>query len=83
MGISCNLDFNPGVNMQVFRVIILDDLGQPVLEGLEKFELTLRMPVNAVLGEPCKTTVFINDTITDCKYKVGGGLFSRVFPFSV
>ncbi|XP_054845897.1 FRAS1-related extracellular matrix protein 3 [Eublepharis macularius] len=65
VGISRNLDFAPGVNMQTFRVTILDDLGQPVLEGLEKFELVLRMPMNAVLGEPSKTTIFINDTISD------------------
>ncbi|KAM4706610.1 FRAS1-related extracellular matrix protein 3 [Discoglossus pictus] len=65
VGISRNLDFAPGVNMQSFRVTILDDLGQPSLEGLEKFELVLRMPMNAVLGEPSKTTVIINDTISD------------------
>ncbi|XP_053312033.1 FRAS1-related extracellular matrix protein 2 [Spea bombifrons] len=65
VGISRNLDFAPGVNMQTFRVIILDDLGQPVLEGVEKFELVLRMPMNAVLGEPSKATVFINDTVSD------------------
>ncbi|KAM4702076.1 FRAS1-related extracellular matrix protein 2 [Discoglossus pictus] len=65
VGISRNLDFAPGVNMQTFRVIILDDLGQPVLEGIEKFELVLRMPMNAVLGEPSKATVFINDTVSD------------------
>ncbi|KFO26836.1 FRAS1-related extracellular matrix protein 2 [Fukomys damarensis] len=65
VGISRNLDFAPGVNMQTVRVTILDDLGQPVLEGIEKFELVLRMPLNAALGEPSKATVSINDSISD------------------
>ncbi|XP_022376363.1 FRAS1-related extracellular matrix protein 2 [Enhydra lutris kenyoni] len=65
VGISRNLDFTPGVNMQTVRVIILDDLGQPVLEGIEKFELVLRMPMNAALGEPSKATVSINDSVSD------------------
>nr|XP_006628286.1 PREDICTED: FRAS1-related extracellular matrix protein 2 [Lepisosteus oculatus] len=65
VGISRNLDFAPGVNMQTFRVTILDDLGQPVLEGIEKFELVLRMPMNAILGEPGKATIFINDSVSD------------------
>uniref|UniRef100_A0A7M4E5Y7 FRAS1 related extracellular matrix 2 n=2 Tax=Crocodylus TaxID=8500 RepID=A0A7M4E5Y7_CROPO len=65
VGISRNLDFAPGVNMQTFRVVILDDLGQPVLEGVEKFELVLRMPMSATLGEPSKATVFINDSVSD------------------
>ncbi|XP_013926262.1 PREDICTED: FRAS1-related extracellular matrix protein 2-like [Thamnophis sirtalis] len=65
VGISQNMDFAPGVNMQTFRATILDDLGQPVLEGPEKFELVLQMPVNAVLGKPSKATIIINDTITD------------------
>ncbi|XP_037631902.1 FRAS1-related extracellular matrix protein 2b [Sebastes umbrosus] len=65
VGISRNLDFAPGVTMQTFRVAILDDLGQPVLEGPEKFELVLRMPMNGILGEPSKATILINDSVSD------------------
>lgn len=65
VGISRNLDFAPGVTMQTFRVTVLDDLGQPVLEGREKFELVLRMPMNGILGEPSKTTILINDSVSD------------------
>ncbi|XP_053702923.1 FRAS1-related extracellular matrix protein 2-like isoform X1 [Synchiropus splendidus] len=65
VGISRNLDFAPGVSMQSFRVSILDDLGQPELEGTESFDLVLRMPANGVLGEPVKSTVFINDSVSD------------------
>ncbi|KAM4590462.1 FRAS1-related extracellular matrix protein 2b [Fundulus diaphanus] len=65
VGISRNLDFAPGVTMQTFRVTILDDLGQPVLEGPERFELVLRMPMNGILGEPSKTGIVINDSISD------------------
>lgn len=70
VGISRNLDFAPGVTMQTFRVTILDDLGQPVLEGPEKFELVLRMPMNGILGEPSKTSIVINDSISDCELKL-------------
>ncbi|KAA0703978.1 FRAS1-related extracellular matrix protein 2 ECM3 -like protein [Triplophysa tibetana] len=65
VGISRNLDFAPGVDVQTVRVTILDDLGQPVLEGTERFELVFRMPSNGVLGEPAKTTIFINDSVSD------------------
>lgn len=68
MGISRNLDFAPGVSMQTFRVTILDDLGQPELEGIETFDLVLRMPVNGILGEPAKAKVFINDSVSDSKF---------------
>lgn len=67
IGISKNMDFAPGVTTQTIRVTILDDLGQPVLEGPEKFELVLHMPMNGILGEPSKATVFINDSVSDCK----------------
>uniref|UniRef100_A0A674MYU8 FRAS1 related extracellular matrix 2b n=1 Tax=Takifugu rubripes TaxID=31033 RepID=A0A674MYU8_TAKRU len=65
VGISRNLDFAPGVTMHTFRVTILDDLGQPVLEGPERFELVLRMPMNGILGEPSKTSILINDSVSD------------------
>uniref|UniRef100_A0A8B9H3L6 FRAS1 related extracellular matrix 2a n=1 Tax=Astyanax mexicanus TaxID=7994 RepID=A0A8B9H3L6_ASTMX len=65
VGISKNLDFAPGVNHQTIRVTILDDLGQPLLEGTERFELVLRMPSNGILGEPGRATIFINDSISD------------------
>ncbi|XP_053278893.1 FRAS1-related extracellular matrix protein 2b [Pleuronectes platessa] len=65
VGISRNLDFAPGVTMQTFRVTILDDLGQPVLEGPERFELILRMPMSGVLGEPSRSSILINDSVSD------------------
>ncbi|XP_074131849.1 FRAS1-related extracellular matrix protein 3 [Sminthopsis crassicaudata] len=65
VGVSQNFYFAPGETMKTFRVTIVDDLGQPVLEGPEKFELVLRMPVGSALGKPSTTTVIINDSITD------------------
>jgi hypothetical protein len=62
------LDFAPGVTMQRVKVTILDDLGRPKVEGLETFEILLRMPVAAMLGEPKIATVHINDSYSDGKY---------------
>ncbi|XP_071950665.1 extracellular matrix protein 3-like [Antedon mediterranea] len=64
-GISTNLDFAPGVTKQTVKINVLDDIGQPVLEGLETFRLVLRMPMNAVLGGPNHVNIIINDTVSD------------------
>ena len=49
----------------MFQVAIHDDLGQPVLEGVEKFDLVLRRPMGGDLGEPSLALVSINDTLSD------------------
>ena len=61
------LDFAPGEMTKTLQVTILDDLGQPRLEGVEKFELVLRMPMGGSLGEPSVSMVSINDSLSDSK----------------
>ena len=61
------LDFSPGEMTKTLQVAILDDLGQPRLEGVEKFELVLRMPMGGSLGEPSVSVVSINDSLSDSK----------------
>lgn len=65
------------MDTQTVRVTILDDLGQPVLEGTEQFELVFRMPFNGVLGEPAKATIFINDSVSDCEFIIWRNLFLK------
>ncbi|KAK7098028.1 hypothetical protein V1264_004919 [Littorina saxatilis] len=59
------LDFAPGVTMQRVKVTILDDLGRPKVEGPETFQLLLRMPSAAMLGDPSEAVITINDSISD------------------
>lgn len=64
VGVRRRLDFAPGVHMQTFLVTILADaLGQSVLEGPKRFELLLQTPLGAVLAEPHKAIIFIDDTM--------------------
>ena len=53
--------------MVMVKVAILDDLGSPVLEGAESFQLVLSMPSNTTLGTPHLTTITINDSLSDCR----------------
>ena len=57
------LKFFLGVSIQRFPVRIVDDLGRPELEGVEAFDVVLRMPVGGQIGTPNRTTVFINDAM--------------------
>ncbi|XP_071125097.1 extracellular matrix protein 3-like [Mytilus edulis] len=59
------LNFPPGVSIKSINVTILDDLGQPDLEGPENYQLVLRMPMGGALGSPKTATVVIDDTISD------------------
>ncbi|XP_072552171.1 FRAS1-related extracellular matrix protein 2-like [Salminus brasiliensis] len=65
VAVARSVDFAPGVTMVKAKVLILDDVGGPVLEGVERFELVLSMPMNATLGQPVRATVAIDDSQSD------------------
>ena len=65
--VSKSLYFAPDVQTQTIHIVILDDLGQPIREGLEYFELSLGLPVNARVAVPERALVVINDSHSDCK----------------
>lgn len=56
------------MSIKSINVTILDDLGQPDLEGPENYQLVLRMPMGGALGSPKTATVVIDDTISDGRY---------------
>ena len=61
------VEFPAGGATQRVRVRIIDDLGRPKLEGLERFQLVLLMPTGGRTGQPSKATITINDTYSDSK----------------
>lgn len=63
------MDFLPGATTQTVRLAILDDLGAPTLEGPERLQLVLRVPVGASLGNPSVANVTINDSLSDCEFR--------------
>lgn len=63
-----SLTFAPGETDKVVKIIILDDIARPRIEGKENFTVLLRAPLNASLGENPSATVTIDDTKSDCKY---------------
>lgn len=66
--VSKTLYFPADVRTETVNIVILDDLGQPVREGPEYFELGLTLPINARVAAPDTAVVVINDTHLDRKY---------------
>jgi len=62
------LDFPPGTTQNTLTIRVLDDLGQPSLEGPEAFIVVLRLPHGAALGEPHSVVVTVDDSVSDSKY---------------
>lgn len=60
--------FPPFSKIQTVQVTIRDDQGLPKVEGTEEFELVLRTPINAGLGQASETVVTIDDSISDCEF---------------
>ncbi|GAB6022620.1 hypothetical protein CHUAL_006715 [Chamberlinius hualienensis] len=64
-GITRIVEFNSGSSTQIIQLTVLDDIGQPVLEGLETFRLILKSPINATIGNLNETIITIDDSIED------------------
>ena len=63
-----SLTFAPGEAEKIVKLIILDDIARPRIEGKENFTVLLRAPLNATLGENPSAIVTIDDTKSDRKY---------------
>lgn len=60
-----SLTFAPGEAEKIVKLIILDDIARPRIEGKENFTVLLRAPLNATLGENPSAIVTIDDTKSD------------------
>ncbi|XP_026776488.3 FRAS1-related extracellular matrix protein 2-like [Pangasianodon hypophthalmus] len=65
VAVGLSVHFAPDVTVITVKVLILDDVGEPVLEGPEHFQLGLSMPMNGTLGHPIRALVTIDDSATD------------------
>jgi len=65
VAISKIVTFGPDETSATVSVTILDDLGSPVMEGLEQFEIYLSMPEQCVVGSPEEVIITIDDREDD------------------
>ena len=65
VAISKIVTFGPDETVATVSVTILDDLGSPVMEGLEQFEVYLSMPEQCIVGDPREIKITIDDREDD------------------
>ena len=65
VAISKIVTFAPDETVATVSVTILDDLGSPVMEGLEQFEVYLSMPEQCLIGDPQEIKITIDDREDD------------------
>lgn len=74
-----SLIFAPGETEKIVKLIILDDIARPRIEGKENFTVLLRVPLNATLGENPSATVTIDDTKSDRKNFMNASNFRLIY----
>ena len=65
VGISKTITFLPEETSKIVSIVILDDVGSPVMEGLEQFEVYLSMPQDCVFSDPQEIVITIDDREDD------------------